>query len=299
MKDSTESANEWNIKANIGQIAFNISIDSNFFNYTTQQYSERHKHATFEFHFITKGSGTIFTDNMQYKAVPDSYYIVNAGVYHMQKGVASDPIHRYSCKFEFDIENNMNNSCSEEEIKNFVYVLSTIQFFYSRNLNRIRHIISEIQSELMSGAMGYYSKVQHLFSLLFISIIREIATDYKHNLKISPRTYQKDRLNIIDNFFDLNYSHKVTLEDLCKLVHISKSQLNRIIKEKYKMTFKQKHMEAQVEHIKDMLVNSDMSIGTISEKTGYTSESNFTAFFKHSTGVSPKVYRKQDRESSL
>jgi AraC-type DNA-binding domain-containing proteins len=253
-------------------------------------------HATYEFHFITKGTGAIITDDTQYEAAPDSYYIIRPGVYHMQKDSPADPIHKYSFKFEFDIGNN-NDGYSEVEVKNLLYVLSNIQFFYSKNLDKIKGIITEIQKELISSDMGYYTKVQHLFSILFTEIIREIAAEHKQFFKTPQRVHKQDRINIIDNFFDLNYYHKPTIEDLCSLVHLSKSQLNRILKEKYNMTFKQKHIEAQIEHIKDMLTNTELPIGVIAEKTGYTCESNFTAFFKHSTGMSPKAYRKRNNSS--
>lgn len=301
MKDHIDSADIWNIKTNIGPILFNILIDSAFFNYSNKQYSERHRHATFEFHFITEGSGLLITDEMQYETVPDSFYLVRAGVYHMQKGEVSNPLHRYSFKFEFEIC-NINENYLEEEIKNFVYILSNTRFFYSKNLNSIKHIIYEIQSELKQRASGYYTKVQHLFSLLFIGIMREIAIEGRHEFKTrTSKIHQENRTSIIENFFDLNYNYKATSQELCGLLHISSSQLNRILKEKYNMTFKQKHIETQIEYIKEMLLNTSLPIKVIAEKAGYTSEGNFTAFFKKVIGVSPKVFRKMNhsQENSL
>jgi len=290
----SDPANEWNIKTNIGPITLDIFVDSLFFNHSDYQNSERHKHATFEFHFITKGSGVLLTDNMQYEIVPDSYYIVSPGIYHLQKGSVQDPIHRYSCKFEFDINSNTINENEEEEVKNFVYILSNTKFFYSKNLDQIRNIIYEIQSELSQQAMGYYTKTKYLFSVLFISIIREMGMTNKLISKTAlPKIRTENRLTIIDNFFDFHYNYKATSKDLCQLLHISKSQLNRILKDKYNMSFKQKHMEAQIEHIKDMLINTDLPIKDIAEKIGYTSESNFNAFFRHIVGISPSKYREQ------
>ena len=299
MNNRDDSTNEWNITTHIGPVSFNILIDSAFFNYSSQQYSERHRHATFEFHFITEGSCILYTDDMQYEVVPDSFYIIRAGVYHMQKRLLSTPLHRYSCKFEFEMCNSTGNDYSEEEIKNFVYILSNTRFFYSKNLKCIKHIIYEIQSELKQKAVGYYTKVQHLFSLLFIGMMREIAMEAKHEFKMQPlKIYRENRISIIENFFELNYNYKATSQELCELLHISSSQLNRILKEKYNMTFKQKHMETQIEYVKDMLINTNIPIREITEKTGYTSEGNFTAFFKRVLGVSPKVFRKQSKLTS-
>lgn len=296
MNNRNDSISEWNITTHIGSLSFNILIDSAFFNYSSQQYSEWHRHATFEFHFITEGSGILYVDNMQYDIVPDSFYLIGAGVYHMQKRLVSIPLHRYSCKFEFEMCNSASNDYPEEEIKNFVYILSNTRYFYSKNLKCIKHIIYEIQSELKQKAVGYYTKVQHLLSLLFIGIMREIAMEAKHEFIMQPpEIHWENRIGIIENFFELNYNYKATSQELCELLHISGSQLNRILKEKYNMTFKQKHMETQIEYVKEMLINTNIPIREIAEKTGYTSEGNFTAFIKHALGVSPKAYRKQSK----
>ena len=293
MNKHSNYTNEWNIAAYIGPILFNILIDTAFFNYSTHQSSERHSHAAYEFHFITEGSGLLYADDMQYEVAANNYYLIRSGVYHLHKVSSSNPIHRYSFKFEFDICSNNFNSYSEEEIKNFVYILSNTRFFYSQNFDSLKQIILEIQSELKQKAIGYYTKVQHLFSLLFISILREIGLESRHEInKRVPEKYQENRLNVIENFFDLNYYYKATSKDLCGLLHLSSSQLNRILKEKYNMTFKQKHMETQIEHAKDMLINTNLPIKAVAEKTGYTTEGNFTAFFKHMLGICPKEYRK-------
>lgn len=296
MNNRNDFCDEWNIGTHVGPIRFDIFVDSAFFNHSLRQSSEMHRHATFEFHFITEGSGILCIDDMQYEIAANSYYLVRAGVYHKHKGSMSNPMYRYSCKFEFDICSNTDNDYSEEEVKNFVYILSNTRFFYSKNLDSVKHIITEIQSELKQKTIGYYTKVQYLFSLLFIGIMREAALEAKHKYTTQPsKKPRENRIKIIENFFDSKYYYKATSQELCRLLHLSSSQLNRILKEKYNMTFKQKHMETQIEYAKDMLINTNLPIKTIAEKTGYTSEGNFTAFFKRILGVSPKDYRKQNK----
>ena len=292
-----DPAKEWNISATIGPIVFSIIVDAAFFTCENAQNSPKHKHAAYEFHFVTKGKGVIFTEEHPYDILPDSYFIVKAGIYHTQKASPAEPVDRYSFKFSFERNNNAYDSYSKEEIDRFISALSNIHCFCSKNLNKIQYILSEIQMELVNEETGYYPAVQHLFSLLLINIIREILTSDRQGPKIAQIKYQKDRMNLIDNFFDLNYDYKATSQQLCSLVNISKSQLNRILKEKYNMSFKKKHMEAQIEHIKEMLVNTDLSIGEIMERTGYTSENNFIAFFKNAVGISPKSYRMQSRQA--
>jgi AraC-like DNA-binding protein len=289
---------EWSFDSRVGPVVLNIIIDTAFFQNTLQRTNERHTHATCEFHLITGGSGTIYTDNAQYNVAAGSYYIVKEGVYHKQWIPAENPLQKINFKFDYNTDHSIGGDYSAEEAKSFISSLSNIHFFYCKNSGKMIPVIYEIQKELTAQAPGYLMKVQLLFSLLFVEVTRDIASQSRHApTSREPMAFRENRINIIDNFFDMNYSYKATTQDLCKLVRISKSQLNRILREKYSMTFKQKHMEAQIEHIKDMLINTNLPIGAIAEKTGYASDSNFTAFFKHATGTTPKEYRKAARHT--
>ena len=186
MNHNSDSATEWNITTHVGPMLFNIIINHAFFHYSRHPSSEWHRHATFELHFITDGSGVLATEDREYELVPDSFYLIRAGVYHRQKGEPANSVHRYSCKFEFDIANIPDDEYSEKEIKSFVYILSNTPFFYSRNFSSIKHIVYEIQSELTSKPLGYYTKVKHLFSLLFINIMREISLEANYTFIQQP-----------------------------------------------------------------------------------------------------------------
>ncbi len=281
----TDFTEKWNIETSIGPIDFHIAIDAPFFVCRDAQYCPRHNHASYEFYFTNKGKGTVFTDQCRYEILPDSYFIIRPGVYHELKASPSEPIDRYNFRFDFEIAGAAPEYSSDQEARDIVYALSNIHCFYSNNLYKIRPLLSEIQTELIREDVAFYPKVQFLFSILFISVVREIAASLKpRGVPGSRRIGPEDRISIIDRFFDMSYNHKATSRDLCALLHISRSQLNRILREKYGMTFKKKHMETQIERIKFMLLQTDLSIGEIAEKIGYTSEDNFIAFFKKATG---------------
>ncbi|MDW7656893.1 MAG: AraC family transcriptional regulator, partial [Bacillota bacterium] len=208
----------------------------------------------------------------------------------------TNPMKRYCFRFDFDIDERFCSSYSDEEVKIFVHMLSNIHFFYSPDNYRIEQLFREINTEYAQQLIGYYSRIQHLFVLLFIAVFREISqTDQKnYNVKRSEIVVES-RNNQIERFFDYNYHYKARSRELCNLINISKSQLNRILKEKYGMTFKQKHVESQIEHTKDMLLYTDWSVTRIAEEIGYNSLSGFSTFFKHIVGISPAAFRKTIR----
>lgn len=288
-----------NLIVRIGPVSFNLIIDSSFLSHIDIN-NERHRHAAFEFHYITNGTGLMEIDGVQYDIDRDNFYLIRPGIYHMQKGSTLSPINKYCFKFEFEVSKNVEHNFQEDEIKNFVYTLSNIRFHCSKDIYGIKPIIIEIQSELKNKHIGYYTKTQFLFSQLLINIIRSIAMEGKLDLKeknILP--LGENRTKIIENYFDCHYNYNSSTQELCKQLHISRSQLNRILKDMYNMTFKQKQLETRLEYIKDLLVYTNIPLKTISEKSGFDSESNFSSFFKRELNMSPKQYRKQKKNGSI
>jgi len=296
MRTEHKLPREWSIQTRIGPAAINIIVDAAFLHSLPQSHIERHKHATCEFQFITGGSGVLCTDDAEYAVSVGNYCLIREGLYHLQKSDGEGCLQKCSFKFDFHAGNLADPLYSDEDAKVILESLNAVQLFHSRVTDSMETILRDIQKEMTDQAVGCYIKVQHLFSLLFIEIIRDIARQNKRIQQPAAfGSYLENRISIIENFFDLNFNYKATADDLCRLVHLSKSQLNRILNTKYKMTFKKKHMEAQIEHAKDLLIHTQLPIGLIAEKTGYAADSNFTAFFKHATGMSPKEYRKQNR----
>jgi AraC-like DNA-binding protein/mannose-6-phosphate isomerase-like protein (cupin superfamily) len=290
--DDDGSQNDWTITINIGPIVINIFLESAFFDFSKEQNTEKHRHSIFELHIVAQGTGVLHIEDSQYKIVPDSFYIINKGVYHSTDGANSNPLKKYCFRFEYNIIGNGDTTYRDDEIKKFIYTLSNITFFYSNNLNIIKSFIYEIKLELQQKPLGYYTKVRYLFSLFYITVLREVALKATVDYVVpSSGIKYESRIKIIENFFDTAYHNKVTIQDLCKLTNISSSQLNRIIKNKYNMSFKQKLIENRMEYVKYLLLNTNLPIKVISEKVGYNSENNFSTFFKLKFGASPKRFK--------
>lgn len=280
-------------KIYIGPISFSIYLDASVTVNNTEQHNERHQHAAYELHINEEGTGVVQLDDAEHAFTANSFFVIKPGVYHRIIGTPANPMKRYCFKFAFDIDDKRCAGHSGEEIRTFVYTLANTRFFCSPDSRLIQNQFHEICAELSQQKIGYYSKIQHLLPSLLIDVIREMIQNSQPGLSAkSPGIAVEDRNSVIERFFDFNYQYKARSGDLCRLIDISRSQLNRIIKDKYGMTYKQKHVEAQIEHAKDMLLHTDWSITRISEEIGYTSVSGFSTFFSHVVGISPRVFRK-------
>ena len=99
----------------------------------------------------------------------------------------------------------------------------------------------------------------------------------------------------IDQYIEQNYKNKLSLDDIAEALHINSSYLSRVYKLKQGRNLFDAILNLRIEAAKDYLINTDMRTYEISELVGVEDASYFSKMFKKITGVSPKEYRKQEK----
>jgi len=287
--------NNLNIRTRFGSVGFNIILGSDFFKLNDSYYVENHNHSAYEIHFILKGSGLIKINGEKHPIFPNSYYIIGPNIYHEHEVDTSDPISKYSFRIDYHISEIADNFFPEEEGDRIAEIFKNIVFFSAEDVNNNLSLMLEIRNELQNQWIGYYSRVQSLFSQLIINIARDIAFRQKAEYKIPDRGSDEKRDLIIEDFFEYNYNSCVTAANLARLLHVSVRQLNRIMKDNFHTTFKQKMLEKRMEISKSLLKNTDIPVKEISQRVGYDSESNFSMIFKQKNHCTPSEYRRKHR----
>lgn len=129
-------------------------------------------------------------------------------------------------------------------------------------------------------------EIQDKYTLLFHELLQYVKNNISKE-QYSPA--QKIRDFITQNAFD-----NISLTDLAKLIYRSESQVSRIFKEAYATTPYKFLLECKMNHAKNMLLSSNMSIKEIAEILSFSDEHYFSNIFKEKIGVSPKNYRNQN-----
>ena len=93
--------------------------------------------------------------------------------------------------------------------------------------------------------------------------------------------------------FERHFSEKYTLKSLADQYHISISSLSHRFQATTGTSVMDYLLSCRIVHAKQLLANSDHSIGEIIEKCGFSDNSNFSRTFKKLTGMSPMAFRKQ------
>jgi AraC-like DNA-binding protein len=276
-------------------LMFKIYIDSNFDNSDNNFNSEMHSHCFYEFQFFEKGSGFVFVNDDKISVDPGSYMIIRPGNLHMQKDLPQSPIQKHCFKFEIDIDNPGNKKIdanTRAERNMIMKSLRSRNYFYSNDTQNIYRYINQIHIELENKPLCYQTSVNSCFLKILVSIFRDMNPVFIWIPPLKNEAGSDERLAQIESYFDncIN-NYDAAPAELSNMLHVSCSQMNRILKEKYNRSFKQKMTEMRMEYAKDLLKNSELSLKMIAEKTLYSCECNFSAAFKKNSGFSPGKYR--------
>ena len=87
-----------------------------------------------------------------------------------------------------------------------------------------------------------------------------------------------------------NYSQKITLEGLAKMVYLSPAYLSRVFKQETGMNFNEYLNRVRINRVKELLKTTDMKLAEIAALTGFSDEFYLSRQFKKATGVSPVLY---------
>lgn len=101
------------------------------------------------------------------------------------------------------------------------------------------------------------------------------------------------RMATLQSWLSKNLSSPITVDDMANQLAISERHFRRLFAKHMKMTPKEFLDQFRLEHSKDLLLASSMSIELIAQQVGYKSSDSFRRAFKNRYSVSPGDYRER------
>ena len=101
-------------------------------------------------------------------------------------------------------------------------------------------------------------------------------------------TVEKEMVSYIQQ----NYTGKILLREFGEQFHLSEKYISRYFKEHFHITLSQYVTYLRLEHAKQMLQETDISVTEVAMQSGYQNISYFIRSIKKTYGVSPLKYRK-------
>ena len=265
----------------------------------------RHNHAYFEVFLFSIGEGKIEIDNAIEDVEGGTMVIIGPNHYHnvLYENKAENTA--YSFRFLFRPLQENKHAPANIEADELLGKLGEISFIKCSDSNGGFEVMEKIKTELKNQKMGCNKAIESLMHLLMISCLRnagrylsgaEGRVSPKENKEEITKTDSDQRMQDIiriEKYFADNIADDKMLDSLAEHLHLSNRQTERLIKNHFSMTFREKLMMTRIEEAKGLLEGSQFSIEDIAYKVGYSSRSSFCSSFKNHEGTTPAVYRKQ------
>ncbi|WP_041395217.1 AraC family transcriptional regulator [Parasphaerochaeta coccoides] len=113
-----------------------------------------------------------------------------------------------------------------------------------------------------------------------------------HEQKLITENILIDDLAHVFSFMEAHADRQVSTDELVTVAHMSTSTLNRYFHRCTGMSPVQYHLKKRISKACYLIRSSNMSIGEISEKTGFSDANYFCRQFKKVMGISPLQHRR-------
>ena len=130
--------------------------------------------------------------------------------------------------------------------------------------------------------------------LFVLSYLKLMALIKQYAGERAP-TKQNDIATVIE-YVNRFYSQPLTLDDVCKEVHTCKHHLCRKFKKAMGITVMEYVTRTRIAAAKDMLRGTDLPVGEVAWRCGFSGASVFSQSFREAVGVTASRYRKTNQK---
>jgi len=158
----------------------------------------------------------------------------------------------------------------------------------SCSVEKINYLIEGMSAEMRDRNSGWLFLFRGYCLEFLILCLREVIEP----VTIIPREMESINVAIgITKYMHNNYNKKMTLKDVADVVHISPRHAQRIFKDFFGVSFNKALNLYRMNHAKNYLVKSDLTIEEIAECVGLSSPQPLYKFFREQEKMSIKEYR--------
>ena len=195
--------------------------------------SDNHDHAAYELHILLCGICRLDVSGQGYPIREHQAVLIAPGQYHRAMP-AGGPFERFSMTFSLN-QGPLLQSLREAVPCCKVYPITV----------EMENLCRSIFCERESGSPFRRTTLQNLLSLLLIRnfCLLNVSGEHREStLPPGPRKYTE----LIDGFFETHLSEAATLDALAKALHLSRTQVNRVLKKHYGVTFREKLIRSRM-----------------------------------------------------
>ncbi len=227
-------------------------------------------------HFITKGKGRFVVDGKEYVVKKGDCFLIPTKLTTYYEADNKNPYTYYWVGFD-GIE-------AKELLEKSGLIINENYVIHPKNYNALFEIFSNFDVATTNNSAIPYHLIAKLY-MLFSEIMSEQSVEY---------TQVSNYVDLAINYMNMNYSKKISIELLSRIVGIERTYFYRLFKDATKTSPKEYLSNLRIEKAKMLLCNSDMNIKEIALSVGFSNYFSFEKLFKEKNGINPTTYRKKN-----
>ena len=250
-----------------------------------------HFHPEFELNFIANGAGVrrVIGDSLE-EIENIELVFVGPNLHHgwQMHNCSSDKIHEITVQFHIDL---LDSKLLERRIMKPIkdmFERSSHGILFSKKISK--KILPKLQQLSKTDSINYFLELISILQDLALSTNQRLLSTYSGNYKDFENS---DKIKVIYEFIQENYSSKITLSEVSELVNMSPVSFNRFIKKRTGKTFVEYVNDTRIGFASRWLIEEKLSISEIAYKCGFNNIANFNRIFKKSKKCTPSHYREE------
>ena len=254
-----------------------------------------HQHIFFELFYVYAGHCTQEIDGMTIEHPAGDICIIAPGTSHaisvLDDSIVIDILIRQSTFNETFFELLTGHNVLADFFREILYSRQHANYliFHTGQDEQLRAVLTSLYDENMHKDSYSRNLMNHLLIVFFIYLLQHHENHIEIPVKHADDASQIPQILIYieDHYRD------VTLKTLAEAFHFSTAYLSRLIKANTGQNFTSILRVIRLKKACQMLCETNLSIASIAEELGYTSQEHFIRTFKASFLLSPTQYRKQ------
>jgi len=246
-----------------------------------------HIHPYYEIFYLINGDCTFFINHNIYKLNRGDLVIVPEGEIHKSTYPESGYSERFIVSFR---ENNLGwlNEILGEEI-----VKQSLNMGIISIPDKRRDYVESLMYKMLFESEGQdilspaFIKTGLVELLLFIIRCQRYEENVIKEIDVDNQLMQEIATYIYDN-----YDKRISLDDMSRKFHISRSYLSKKFKTITGFGFKEYLINVRIKNACTLLLETNKSITDIAFECGFNDSNYFGDAFRHVKGMSPNKYRK-------
>ena len=248
-----------------------------------------HWHDELEIIYVKSGFLTVNISGENYIGKPGDAFVVSPGNLHFmgsQTGTVDYFTFLFPLKYiAFRTDDMLDDKLIEPLNSGHLMISPEIKDTVKEQCEQLAGVYAAEINESESKITGQIKK-----KIILLQFIHELWKKgfIVENDTTGRNTVEKEMVSYIQQ----NYTGKILLREFGEQFHLSEKYISRYFKEHFHITLSQYVTYLRLEHAKQMLQETDISVTEVAMQSGYQNISYFIRSFKKTYGVSPLKYRK-------